>query len=149
MKNIDRYILIQKYRFDDNFEFELTCSSELYSLILPKMTVLTLVENTFKHALENSSDVFKIKVKCQREGVYYIIAVYDNGSPLLQSEIDDIYFRVLKEDGEDDDPKGIANVLSRVKYYYDDVSFLIENADGGKWFKIKFKEKGINETSNS
>ena len=148
-ENIDRYILIQKYRFDDNFEFELTCSSELYSLILPKMTVLTLVENTFKHALENSSDVFKIKVKCQREGVYYIIAVYDNGSPLLQSEIDDIYFRVLKEDGEDDDPKGIANVLSRIKYYYDNVSFSIENADGGKWFKIKFKEKRNNETSNS
>ncbi len=148
IENVDRFILIQKYRYDDAFEYDFDYQKDLYDLNIPKMTILTLVENSFKYVVGNSDYIVTLKVKCEKIGEDYVISAFDNGKTLTQDEVNEIYQRVLKEDKGDDDPKGISNVISRIKYYYDDVRFKIEITESGNEFIIKFKKRN-NETVNS
>ena len=77
---IKSYLELEKFRFKDDFEFEIIFDDRVdTSLRIPRMLVQLLVENSIKHGLRNIEGLKKldINIKCKDEKTY--ISVEDNG----------------------------------------------------------------------
>jgi LytS/YehU family sensor histidine kinase len=77
---VNRYLEIEKLRFKEKFIYKVTVKEDrLNGLELPKMSVLTFVENAIKHGLRNKEYDRKLDVEVMalRKGMK--ITIRDNG----------------------------------------------------------------------
>lgn len=77
---VESYLTIQKIRFEERLEYEITTDEDLLNCILPKLTIQPLVENAINHALEEMIDtcIITVSITLHRNLVY--IKVKNNGS---------------------------------------------------------------------
>lgn len=61
-----RYLEIEKVRFDERLRLQWDIQVDTDSVQLPALTLQPLVENTVKHAVERSSEVIDVVVRCVR-----------------------------------------------------------------------------------
>ena len=80
--NIENYFLIQSYRFDDKFSFEILAAPEdreAYSCLIPKLSLQPIVENAILHGIEKKKEMGRIQIQAiGREGTLEI-RVTDDG----------------------------------------------------------------------
>lgn len=114
---IERFLLIQQYRFGDKFLYKIECPENLLQVRIPKMTLLTLVENACKHGLENSAEAGYLEVcVCETEDEL-LLSVYNNGEPLTEEDVTRIHGIMLSYNPAEDS-KGLNNIYSRLSVYY-------------------------------
>ena len=80
--NIENYFLIQSYRFDDKFSFEIRTAPEdrtAYSCLIPKLSLQPIVENAIFHGLETKPDKGKVTIRVEMTETNVIIVVSDDG----------------------------------------------------------------------
>ncbi|MFT4684388.1 MAG: LytS/YehU family sensor histidine kinase [Glaciecola sp.] len=58
IKHIDNYIDIEKMRFHDRIESEMTITGEIEDVEVPPLLFLSFVENCFKHGLIENENIF-------------------------------------------------------------------------------------------
>ena len=118
MEFIDNYVSIQKYRFDDEINIEMSVNEDILTQKVPKMSIQIFVENVFVHGFKNSTGNNIMKLKIARDGNRVLIEIYDNGSGIEPEKIN----AILKgEDCKNDDKHksvGIKNVIKRMELYY-------------------------------
>ncbi|MBB6732450.1 sensor histidine kinase [Cohnella zeiphila] len=79
LEHIRNYLIIQKIRYKNKFEFELSASEETKGLLAPKLILQPIVENAIYHGIEPSVDEGRIAIRADvREGKLRL-AVEDNG----------------------------------------------------------------------
>ena len=77
---VNSYLELEKFRFKDDFEFEIVTEESIdKSLRLPRMLIQLLVENSIKHGLRNKEGLKKLSVKLFYKNQKIIIIVEDNG----------------------------------------------------------------------
>ncbi len=77
---VRKYLDIEKLRFRDRFQFQITVSEEpLNEQQIPKMSILTFVENAIKHGLRHKKDQWRLTLRIVREGEGVKIGISDNG----------------------------------------------------------------------
>ena len=77
---VQKYLDIEKLRFRDRFQFQITVSEEpLKALQIPKMSILTFVENSIKHGLRHKKDQWRLTLRIVPEGEGVKIGISDNG----------------------------------------------------------------------
>jgi len=77
---IRKYMEIEKLRFREKFNYSIEVESEnLKDRQVPKMSVLTFVENAIKHGLRNKQDVRQLEVEVTRDTNGMKIGIRDNG----------------------------------------------------------------------
>ena len=80
---IDKYLSLEKLRFDDLIEFELDLNKDTKEIKLPKLILQPLVENCVKHGFKESGEPILITVKSEIKIIdnskILVITVYDNG----------------------------------------------------------------------
>lgn len=126
LNNVERYILIQQYRFRNRFDYEKSIEgSELLDYQLPLLTLQPIVENAIHHGLEHLLSKGKLTVRAFSTEKNIIIRVEDTG---IGMDIQDLY--ILRERinnsqtaAKYDDTfgsSGIAlyNVNQRIKLYF-------------------------------
>lgn len=113
------FLEIQKYRFGDKIRYEIHADEENYSSPLPKMTVLTFVENACIHGIEPMKQGGTIHVEASRseEGLKFVVR--DNGNGMLPETVERIYSYLHTEE-EMGERIGIQNVIYRLKLFYGD-----------------------------
>ena len=89
---VKRYLQIQKYRFGDKITYSIELSSDCYELLIPKLTVVSLVENACVHGIENSLYNGCVWIGVTKESSIYKIEIRDNGCGIEQDE-----FELLKD----------------------------------------------------
>ncbi|UQZ82180.1 Sensor histidine kinase YehU [Paenibacillus konkukensis] len=80
------YITIQRFRFEERLEFEMDVPDEARKLMLPKLTLQPLLENSIHYALEQMLEPCLIRIRTKREPGKFIIVVEDNG-PGMSAEL--------------------------------------------------------------
>jgi two-component system sensor histidine kinase YesM len=82
---IERYLMIEKFRFGSMFSYDVRVDHESAHWPVPKLSVQPLVENACKHGLQNISGKRELSViaVCDGEGVKIIVA--DNGIGMDES----------------------------------------------------------------
>lgn len=81
LKMVTSYIEIQRLRDEHLFKYEISCSAEQRSFMVPHMCLQPLVENSINHGIKHSGTegtFLKIKVLDEENGI--TILIEDNGS---------------------------------------------------------------------
>ena len=116
---IDKYLSLEKLRFDDLIEFELSLDESTKDVKLPKLILQPLVENCIKHGFKESGEPIFIHVKSRIETIndvdYLILTVSDNGDG-FDITATDSYNSV-----------GLKNVTERLNLFESNSEFVIES----------------------
>jgi two-component system sensor histidine kinase YesM len=108
------YIEIQQYRFGDRLNAEFDVDRSARKLLIPKLTVQSLVENACVHGLEGHTEGGTVRVAVDRDGETLTIRISDDGvgcdGEKVQTE--------LATDQRASSHIGIANVWRRLRFHF-------------------------------
>ena len=129
--NIENYFLIQSYRFDDKYSFEILAAPEdreAYSCLIPKLSLQPIVENAIFHGLETKPDKGKVTIRVEMTEKNVIIIVSDDGVGIGREELERMRDS-LKNSRKETDQEGkspgergngiaLTNVSQRIKLIF-------------------------------
>lgn len=111
---VESYLDIQKVRFGDKLHTSLHLDESVKEVMVPKLMIQPLVENSIGHGLESKIGDWELEVTIRDEGERVHITVRDNGAGFDASAISDM--EVLATSGH----TGIYNVYKRMQLCYAD-----------------------------
>lgn len=139
MEFVEAYLGLQKYRFGDRLSYELDVDEDCLELTIPKLTVVTFVENACIHGIESKTAkgwifvrIYKERMESGTELLY--IEVEDTGSGLKEEErlrlletMQNASIDRLKEKGR----VGMVNACLRLKMVSDNqAKFALDSEQG-------------------
>ena len=126
---IQDYLCIQKNRLEERLQYSLEIDPPLRELLVPKLILQPLVENSIKHAIE----------PCKKQGLISIrsflcngkinISVHDNGCGMTPEQL--LKLQQPDKRGSGQTGIGVKNVEKRLKLFFgDDSELRIESEQG-------------------
>lgn len=142
------YLTLQKYRFGDRLSFELDVEDECKDLFIPKLSIVTFVENACVHGIESKITNGWIFVRIFIKKGMLCLEIEDTGNGIPEEEVDILVERMraanidmLKEKGR----VGMVNACLRLKMISkDDVTFEVDSEIGvGTMIQVKIPLKYV------
>ncbi len=142
MEFVEAYLDLQKYRFGDRLNYELDIDENCENCRIPKLTVVTFVENACVHGIESKSKPGWIFVRIYRQDGSLCLEVEDTGKGMSEPNMRTLQYRMehanlemLKDKGR----VGTVNACLRLKMMsHDEVSFEVDGEYGiGTMIQIK------------
>lgn len=127
----EAYLKLQQYRFGSRLNYKINIHENCLDLLLPKLTLVTFVENACVHGVENVSHNCMVLISAETEDGVLAIYVEDTGAGMKPADQEDI----LKEMREGNIESlrrrrsvGILNACLRLRRYFgDDIIFEIDS----------------------
>lgn len=114
IKHVEAYVNLQKKRYDYRFTFENNISDTIHQLLVPKITLQPLVENSIKYGIKNMGDEGKITLQTIIRDDKFELIVSDNGFKDVDvKKINNSLQRNQKNNGV-----GTYNVDERIKHHF-------------------------------
>ena len=131
---IDAYLQLQSYRFGQRISFDIDISDECKKILIPKLTLVTFVENACVHGIESKSAQGWIFVRVYKTSKQLIIEVEDTGDGMddaaveaLQDRINNVNIEMVREAKH----VGILNACLRIKMMFkEQAKFTVESEKG-------------------
>lgn len=82
LRNIENYFMIQSYRFENKFSFDIKVSQEdeeVYNYQVPKLSLQPIVENAIFHGLETKVADGKVTIRAYTTDKELVMVISDNG----------------------------------------------------------------------
>ena len=99
---IDEYLQIEKFRFGQKLQWSYDVEPSLKTMLIPKLFIHPLIENSVKHAVEATSTTIRIHLLIRQKQSDVEIVVSDNGMGISQDVLDQILLSF-----QDDKPLGV------------------------------------------
>lgn len=148
MDFVRAYLGLQKYRFGDKLSYQLEVEEECKKLKIPKLTVVTFVENACVHGIESKINTGWIFVRIYiREGFLYM-EIEDTGSGMPEQIMEKLLYKMRNSSIhmlQDKGRVGIINACLRLKMISDEnVQFELESEEGvGTIVQIKISQRYV------
>lgn len=112
------YLEIQKYRFGENFDYEIKAEEDLENYYVPKLIIQPVIENAIKHGYTQVEKmIIYIRVKTVKEKL--IISVYNNGKEIEEEILDEIREKLKNKKAEEfKNHIGLYNIFRRIQLMY-------------------------------
>jgi len=117
LKFLDEFLRIQKYRFDDEFEYSVRVEDAARDCLLPKLIIQPLVENACVHGVEGISNKRLVEVTAVVEEDRLVITVSDNGTGMSEERLSALH-AMIKEGKKISESVGLYNVYQRLSLFY-------------------------------
>ncbi len=110
------YLALQKLRYGDAFEDEYNIDENVMDIMLPKLILQPLVENSLYHGVRLKGEKGIIRISAYEKDEAVHITVYDTGVGMEQEQIDQI---LLGAEGYEDALSGfgLSGTIERIRYY--------------------------------
>lgn len=130
LANIDNYMLIQRYRFNNRFSMEVIIDEEdeaAYDFLIPRLIIQPVVENAIFHGLEEKLEDGKVIIEVIVTEKNLIITISDNGKGIDRETLRQLNAKIRSrdiklEDGAKTNQRntGIAlpNIHKRIQLLY-------------------------------
>ena len=133
---VDAYLSLQKYRFGDKLSYSIEIEDELRDVSIPKLTIVTFVENACVHGIEEKSSRGFVFIRVGGDRGDITIEVEDTGVGIsndLAQELSEIMNNATIEElqhsikeGKGRSHVGMLNACVRLKMMFDNVVFKVE-----------------------
>lgn len=131
---VKAYLALQKYRFGERLNYDIEVDRECEGFKIPKLTIVTFVENACVHGIESKSSPGWIFVRIVRREEGMEIEIEDTGSGMpedkiakLQNNMRNANIEMLKGGGR----VGIINACVRLKMVTENrAEFCVEGEEG-------------------
>ncbi|HOO27751.1 MAG TPA: sensor histidine kinase, partial [Lachnospiraceae bacterium] len=142
MEFVRAYLGLQKYRFGDRLSYELDIAKDCSECKIPKLTIVTFVENACVHGIESKTAPGWIFVRIYKNEDWLCIEVEDTGQGMTGESMQELLDKMkradismLKEKGG----VGIINACLRLKMVtQNEVHFELDGEEGvGTMVQIK------------
>jgi len=105
------YMLIQQHRYTDKFDFEIEVEDAIKELLVPKIILQPLIENSIYHGVRYLVDPGIIKITAEVKDDLVYIYIFDNGNGMTEDELENIWNKKPKKNRG----VGIRNVRDRIQ----------------------------------
>ena len=134
MDFVKTYLELQKYRFGDKLSFELDVEEACKRYVIPKLSIVTFVENACVHGIESKATAGWIFVRIYTKKDCLCLEIEDTGNGMdeeetknLKQRMTDANIEMLKGKGR----VGIVNACLRLKMVSgDEVVFDVDSEQG-------------------
>ena len=99
--NINNYMLIQRYRFNNRFSMEIIIDEEdeaAYDFLIPRLIIQPVVENAIFHGLEEKLEGGKVIIEVIVTESNLIVTISDNGKGIESGELKELNARIKSQD---------------------------------------------------
>ncbi|MBO4926932.1 MAG: histidine kinase [Clostridiales bacterium] len=133
-ESIEAYLYLQSYRFGDRLSFDINVEKECESYLIPKLTLVTFVENACVHGIESKSSAGWIFVRVYSDENELWMEIEDTGGGMQDDDIAELLKSI--ENVSIDHIKGkkhvgILNACLRMKMHSENtVKIAIESEEG-------------------
>ena len=106
LANIENYMLIQRYRFNNRFSMEIIIDEEdeaAYDFLVPRLIIQPAIENAIFHGLEERMEDGIVSIEVIVTDLDMIITISDNGKGIDCEELEELNNRINANDMELDD----------------------------------------------
>ena len=115
---IDAYLKLQQYRFGDRLSYKIDIEEDCRNILIPRLTIVTFVENACVHGIEGKSKPGWIFVRVFKKDGDLVIEIEDTGGGISDEEM--VLLRHKMEDASIDELKshgriGVINACLRLK----------------------------------
>ncbi|MCF7924939.1 MAG: histidine kinase [Candidatus Izimaplasma sp.] len=114
IEHAKNYLLIQKIRYSDKFNFEFEIDEEVYQYSVVKLILQPILENAIQHGISAEFDGY-IEIRLLLKNDSVVFEVENNGYGLTQNQINEIYLMIENDHKQS---VGLRNVYQRLKLYY-------------------------------
>ncbi|MBA4698317.1 MAG: sensor histidine kinase [Ruminococcus sp.] len=126
IRNVDNYMKIQQFRFEDKFilEKKIECSEQALGCYVPKMILQPIIENAIFHGLELLEGQGKITLRIEETVSKIRIQIADKGKGISDKQLRSLNEQFITPGGQDTkgrfEKRGIAlnNVNERIQLYF-------------------------------
>jgi two-component system sensor histidine kinase YesM len=133
MSFIEAYLELQRTRFSNRLTYDISVEEDCMELCLPKLTLVTFVENACVHGVESKASGSHIFVRIYRKDNILTIEVEDTGKGIseelaadLNRQIRECSFDTLSQTSH----VGIVNACLRLKMFCEKVTITLESEEG-------------------
>jgi two-component system, LytTR family, sensor kinase len=134
LRNIERYLVLEKARFGDRLVFSLTIAPEVLPVAVPFLAVQPLVENAVRHGLERKTGIGHITITAADHGAEAEISIEDDGVGGDPEAI-----RAVLAGESEADSLGLGNVDARLRQAFGDRHGLVVETAPGAGTKVTFR----------
>ena len=133
-ESIEAYLYLQSYRFGDRLSFDVDVDEDCENYLIPKLTLVTFVENACVHGIESKSSAGWIFVRVYEKNGDLCMEIEDTGGGMTEEEISSLLESI--ENVSIDQIKGkkhvgILNACLRLKLHTNNnVTFSIDSEVG-------------------
>ncbi|MGG6309746.1 cache domain-containing sensor histidine kinase [Paenibacillus macerans] len=97
IEHLRSYLEIQKFRFDDLFDYDIAIPDEMMNCLLLKLTLQPLVENCIQHGFEGISYKGRISVTGRLEKDRILLRIEDNGIGMTNEQLAKVQYADLED----------------------------------------------------
>jgi two-component system sensor histidine kinase YesM len=142
------YLSIQKLRYGENINDEYDIDESVLEIMIPKLILQPLVENSIYHGIRVKGEPGLIKISAKREGNNLEVRVHDTGVGMSEEQIKNILDGENGEENEEEEALsgfGLKGTIRRIRYYCkaDDAIRII--SEEGEYTEIVLKLNIKNE----
>jgi len=145
LEHLRSYLEIQKFRFEELFNYDIEIPPQLMSCKILKLTLQPLVENSIQHGFEGIEYMGHIRVWAEEEEERVVFYIEDNGIGMAAEQL--AKFKYMQEmlPSHRNNPEtgerrglGVSNVADRLRIRYGTSYGLFICSQAGQGTKIKF-----------
>jgi two-component system, sensor histidine kinase YesM len=127
IKHIRQYLMLQTVRYEDRLSVEILVEESLSAILIPKLSIQTLVENAVQHALEHMTRTITIRIETYTEADQIVIKVTDNGPGMTPERLQLVQLEMNESAWLDkpDESIGLKNLSSRLRLMYGEEARLV------------------------
>ncbi len=133
-ESIEAYLYLQSYRFGDRLSFDVDVEKSCEDYLIPKLTLVTFVENACVHGIESKSSAGWIFVRVYQKDGDLCMEIEDTGGGMTDQEIENLLKSIESVSIDQIKGKkhvGILNACLRLKIHTNnDVTFSIDSEVG-------------------
>ena len=115
-----KYLEIINHKYENKIILDLDIDDAVKKLLILKLSIQPLVENSVHHGLSDKTGRRVISVSAKKEDENLKIAVRDNGSGISENKLSIIRAKMEKINIEHKDNIGLANTNQRIKLIFGD-----------------------------
>ena len=133
------YLALQKLRYGDVIEDEYDIAEDTLSLVVPKLILQPIVENSIYHGIRQKGESGIIKISSRlKDGVLHL-SVRDTGVGMSSQQIEEL---LSKEHKNKEDPSsesfGLWGTIERVRLFCGEDDIVTINSEVGEYTEIEF-----------